>query len=264
MLKFKHHVLMFLVIFLFTCLGCEEETAYYYDIAGSGEIDSVRVFYPESLETSTGTYHATTLSGGFTNTKEDMYWIAEYLSKEADMIVFAVSAADNSAVSSYTQTHLQCFDVMKSENANSNSIVYDRIGKMALTGYSMGGGAVLNASHSLGDQVDSVVALAPYDPNSDLSGTTAPVLIMVGENDRIAPKQHSENGYNALPDSILKCLLEFDNFRHLSWMNNTGSSGDEPKILIKAWFDFTLNGNEAARSTFSNPPDDVVLNWNTL
>src|SRR5690606_22319785 len=45
---------------------------------------SARVSYPCNLS---GTAPATTLTGGFTNTKEDMYWLANHLSSHGFIVI---------------------------------------------------------------------------------------------------------------------------------------------------------------------------------
>lgn len=257
----KYFSVLIVILFQLVVLGCDPN---YYDIEGSGDIRFARVFHPASLEKSNKTYHAVTLSGGFSSTKQDMYWLAEYLSQEAGVIVFTVDAADNTSVDSFTDTHLQCFELMQSENANVESLVYQRIDKLGLIGYSFGGGAVLRAAAELGDRLDAVVALAPYEPGSDLDGACASALILVGANDRVAPAHYSEAAYTELPDTIKKCMLQLESFAHLMWMNNTDSSAGTPKLLISDWLDLVMNGNTRKLTTFTDPSNDIVVNWNNL
>jgi hypothetical protein len=258
-------VVLAILLSLFAFLGCEPGDYEYYSLNGSGSVSSCRVYYPASLSTSSGTYPAVTLSGGMTNSKEDMYWLAEHLSGEAEVIVFTISAANNMTVSGYTNAHLDGYDMMVAENNNSRSIVYQKISSYGLMGYSMGGGGVLNAGNDLGSAVDAIVAMAPYNPENRLNGVEADTLIMVGSNDLVAsPLLNAEPAYNDLPDTIDKCLMEFRNFGHLQWVNNNSSSADTPKLLASDWLDMAMNGNTSKISTFLNPPFDVVLNRNNL
>lgn len=258
-------VLVFsLVIALTGLMGCEQPgDDCYYDIGGTGSIRSARVFYPCELEDSNDMFNATTLSGGFTNSKEDMYWLAEHLRDEGT-VVFAISARNNMTVGGYTSAHLDGFDLMGDENENPDSPVYHKIGKRALTGYSMGGGAVLDAANDLGGALDAVIALAPFNPESRLNDLDAAAIMIVGQNDSVAPPRFSENAYDAISDSTVKCLIELDDFSHMSWVDNTSSSGDTPRLLIADWLDLNLNGNTSKLSTFTNPPNDVVINENNL
>src|SRR5690606_20431916 len=46
---------------------------------------SARVSYPCGLPNAS--YAATTLTGGFTNTKEDMYWLADHLTSHGYIVI---------------------------------------------------------------------------------------------------------------------------------------------------------------------------------
>ena len=263
MSRSRYVVLLTIFLALFAFLGCDPDN--YYNLNGSGSVSSCRVYYPISLSTSNDTYPAVTLSGGMTNSKEDMYWLAEYLSQEADVIVFTISASNNMAVNGYTNAHLDGYDMMVDENNDPRSMVYQRIHSYGLMGYSMGGGGVLNAGNDLGGDVDAIVAMAPYNPENRLNKVEAGSFIIVGSNDVVAgPGLNAEPAYNDLPNTIDKCLMELRNFGHLQWANNNSNNADTPKLLISDWLDMEMNGNTSKISTFLNPPNDIVLNRNNL
>jgi hypothetical protein len=261
MQQFKHLAVLVVILCLLAVWGCDPG---YYDIDGSGHISSVRVFYPASLQKSNRTFHAVTLSGGFSSTKEDMYWLAEYLSRKAEIIVFKVEAENSTGVAGFTDAHLQCVQLMQSEDNDPESMVYQKIDKSGLIGYSLGGGAVLRAAAELGDELDAVVALAPYDPGDDLGDVSASALILVGADDQVAPPYYAETAYMNLPDTIKKCMMQLESFPHLLWVHNTNASADTPKLLISDWIDLVMNGNSWKASTFTDPPKEVVLNWNSF
>lgn len=194
-----------------------------------------------------------------------MYWMAEYLAGKAGVIVFTISASNNVSVGGYTRAHLDGYEMMVAENDNPRSVLHQRIHSYGLMGYSMGGGAVINAAKDLGDDVAAVIAMAPYNPERTLRSVTAGCLIMVGRNDSVAsPSLNAQPAYQNLPDSIDKCLLQLSSFGHLNWVSNNGSSGNVPKELAGDWIDFIMNGNTSKKSSFTNPPATVVLNWNNL
>jgi hypothetical protein len=237
----------------------------YYSLNGSGAVQSCRVYYPSSLENNNLSYPAVTLSGGMTNSKEAMYWMAEYLAGQTGVIVFTISASNNMTVNGYENAHHDGYEMMVAENNKPSSVLYQRINNYGLMGYSMGGGAVINVANDLGDDVVAVIAMAPYNPEATLRNVSAGCLIMVGSNDIVAnPNWNAEPAYEDLPDSIDKCLLEIGSFGHLAWVRNTGASGNLPKELAGDWIDFMMNGNTSKRSSFTNPPNQVVLNWNNL
>jgi predicted dienelactone hydrolase len=259
---------MYLIVALIACIavsacdiggddGMSGYTACYYDLGSSSGINSVRVLYPCDIQNSSKSYSAATLSGGMTNTKEDMYWLGTRIA-ENGFVVFALSAASNMSVSSYESAQEACYNLIVSENKKSSSPLFGKIGKIALMGYSMGGGAVLNIGAKLGSKVHSVVAMAPYNPDSNLSGMTASTLLVVGENDTTAsPRSNAEPAYEDLPD-ISKLLAEMSEFGHLEWVNNTSTEGDYPKNLIISWLKYVFTGDETAYQNLINPPSKFV------
>ncbi len=267
MSKFRWVVVLAIVLSVVAFSGCEpiDDGYEYYSLNGSDAVESCRVYYPISLENNNDTYPAVTLSGGMTNKKEVMYWMAEYLAGQADVIVFTISASDNMTVNGYEKAHHDGYKMMVAENNTPSSVLYQRIKNYGLMGYSMGGGAVLNVATDLGDDVAAVIAMAPFNPDRNLQNVTAGCLMMVGENDLITnPDWHAEPAYGDLADSIYKCLLEFEGFGHLAWISNNGISGTLPKELAGDWIDFIMNGNTGKKDSFINLPDKVVLNWNNL
>jgi pimeloyl-ACP methyl ester carboxylesterase len=71
--------------------------------------------------------------------------------------------------------------------------------RLALAGWSMGGGGSLEAARAH-PEVKAVVPLAPWDlVNKNLSGVRSPALVIGGESDVVAPNaEHSIPFYNSV------------------------------------------------------------------
>lgn len=222
----------------------------YYDLGASSGISSVRVFYPAGTTAQT----ALTLSGGFTNSKEDMYWLANYLTQQG-FIVFALSASDNLSVSGYRAAHEAGVKLIKAQSELSTSPIYHRVGKVGLIGYSMGGGGVLNAANVLGNQVAVVIGLAPFGPDRSLGKVTAASLTLTGTVDLVAPAAaHAQPAYENLPSTIKKACGMVSGLEHLAWISNQSASAS----LIAAWIKYFANGDQAAKATITNPPAGIT------
>ncbi|WP_290594506.1 MULTISPECIES: alpha/beta hydrolase [unclassified Ketobacter] len=258
--------LVSLVLPLLVLSGCGGGSECYYDAEPSGGISSARVFYPCDLPDNSQSYRATTLSGGFTNNQQNMYWLAQYLVEQGNMVVFTVSAVDNLSVPGYESAQRSGYDLMQTANMDPANPLYLRLGKYALMGYSMGGGAVLNVGNELADAIDAIVALAPYSPNENLANVTADTLLLVGQNDIVAPPGFSAGAYDNLPAGISKAYMQLANFDHLKWMNNTGSSNNSKaaRQVILDWFDYALSGSGSAQQALLNPPQEIITNQNNL
>jgi predicted dienelactone hydrolase len=262
MIKFRYHFLVLLMAACISVFACDVPVvpvSNTYDIGGSTNIKAVTVFYPSDIASSTGLYDTVTLSGGFSNTKEDMYWLANFLVQQ-NFIVFAVSAVNNYSVTNYKLTQEDCFTLILSENENAKSPVYHKIGKIGLIGYSMGGGAVLNAAEELGTQIDAVVALAPWGPSTELGSVTAPTLILVGDGDTVAPADtYAKPAYDNLPVTIDKaCALIGNGFTHLDFNGDDDTVQHPAKVMVGAWLLYVLDGDAGALGTLTQPPLPVT------
>jgi pimeloyl-ACP methyl ester carboxylesterase len=232
------------------------DRACYYDVQGFGLIAFARIFYPCEMQEGV-LYGATTLSGGWTNIKENLYWLANKLALR-NIIVFAVSSRNNLTVSGYEQAQTDAIDKIKAENSRRGSPVRGKIGAIGLTGFAMGGGAALNVSNASVEDVAIAVAIAPYGAESDLSRIDCPVLIITGTNDEIVPPaENSEPAYQSLPGDIPKAYATLPDYRHLYWMSYGGSQGNDTSKLIAAWLRWAFYDDSASFSIVKNPPGQI-------
>jgi dienelactone hydrolase len=226
-----------------------------YDIgssaAGSG-ISSARVFVPSG----SGQTGAATVSGGFTNNKEQFYWLAQRL-QSGGIIAMAISASNNSSISGYERAHRDGMNLLASENTNSRSAINGRVGKRGIMGFSMGGGAVINLGSLAG--VSAVVAMAPYSPDTPSRNHTAATMIFTGTSDMTAPARMGEGAYNNLPSTTPRLYASLSGKSHMYWMNNSrpGSEAD----FIVAWAQYYLNDDQAAYSVFSRGAGSGMTNY---
>ncbi|MCJ8502452.1 hypothetical protein [Desulfatitalea alkaliphila] len=247
MLKLKNALSLFAILaVIFAFAACDTDTGgNTYDIsgtaAGSG-IGSARVFVPAG----TNVTGAVTVSGGFTNNKEQFYWLAQRL-QAGGIIAMAISASNNSSISGYERAHTTGVSLLASENNNSRSAINGRVGKRGIMGFSMGGGAVINLGTLSG--VEAVVAMAPYRPNTPSRNHNAATMILTGTSDTTAPARMGEGAYNSLPSSTPRLYASLRSTSHMYWMNNSrpGSEAD----FIVAWAQHYLNGDQAAYNVFS-------------
>ncbi len=217
-----------LAVLFFLTSGCD---------TGGGGVSSSRLFMPSG----SGVTGAVTVSGGMTNTKEQMYWLANAL-QQGGIIALAISASNNMAVSGYEAAHRRGVEMIK-----SNSQIHSRLGKIGIMGFSMGGGAVVNLGNMA--DVDAVVAMAPYMPNPR-SGHHAATMILTGTGDTIAPASMGAGAYRRLPQSVPRLYGSVRGVSHMHWMTS-GSKGAEVDYIV-AWAKFYLNGDQSAYNVFAN------------
>jgi hypothetical protein len=206
---------------------------------------SAVVYYPC---TGSGPFSATTLTGGFTNTKEDMDWLASHLTTHG-FIIIAMTPNNNLGTNpEWTAAHMAGISVLKSENSRSSSPIYGKVNTNALQimGFSKGGGGALLASANMGSQIKATQAMAPYmDFAYNLNGVSSTTICYTSTADFIAFPRNVVDMYNSLPDSITRTLAYFEGISHTDWYGSSGNYRDRMKTYITSWMKVYLDNNSA-------------------
>lgn len=220
---------------------------------------SARMSYPCDL--TDGPYPATTLTGGFTNTKEQMYWLADHLSSHGYVVIAITPTNNYSSPPTWKTAHLGGFQKLEDENLRLQSPVMLNVAldRRAIMGFSMGGGGTLLAAGELGGQYKTAVALAPYlgvsVPNYD--NIQSPIAILGSENDTLAPVTSITRYYQKLPATLTRNFSVFTNTQHSDWfLSGNETEQTKFKTLITAWLNLYLKEDQSARSYFDGADHD--------
>ncbi|MDF1780529.1 MAG: alpha/beta hydrolase-fold protein [Alcanivoracaceae bacterium] len=214
---------------------------------------SARMTYPCDL--SDGPFPATTLTGGFTNTKEQMEWLSNHLTSHGYVVLTMTPTNTLGNPPIWKKAHLAGFAKLAEENARLDSPVMLNIAqdKRAITGFSMGGGGTLLAAGELGQGFATAIALAPYlgSNNPNYANIDEPVLVLGSAEDILAPASSVASYYQTLPADITRALAIYKDTTHFQWYG----SGDplektKFKVLVTAWLDYYVKNDASARSYF--------------
>lgn len=207
---------------------------------------SARVSYPCNLS---GTAPATTLTGGFTNTKEQMYWLADHLTSHGYIVITMTPTNTLGTPLTWETAHKGGIDKLKSENTRLLSAIRGKVdtSKLGIMGFSMGGGGTLLAAADLGTQIKTAVPLAPW------LGTLIPryrnikakTLVVAGSSDIVAYPGVIAGYYQNLPSSITRGWAEFRGAGHDDFYSITASNTQQTrfKSLITSWLKVHLSGD---------------------
>lgn len=210
---------------------------------------SARVFYPEDSDGQP--LPATTLSGGFTNVKEDMQWLAEHLASHG-FIVITFTPTNNMIVDAniWAKGHKGAVAKIKAENSRSQSPIATQVDSehLAVSGFSMGGAGTIVAVNELGSEVQAAVPICAFNPVTP----TAPVpsLFVTGTADAIAVPGNVVNAYNNMQSGAAKALTNFAGMTHMDVYNNAPGPHRSMGRYITAWYQLHLNGNTAYADYF--------------
>ncbi|MES2818346.1 MAG: dienelactone hydrolase family protein [Pseudomonadota bacterium] len=207
---------------------------------------SARVTYPCTL--SKAAYPATTLTGGFSNTKEQMTWLSEHLSSHGYIVITLTPNNVLGSPPGWQTAHKAGIATLKQERARSGSPLYNKIdlSKLGLTGFSMGGGGALLAAADLKAEIKAAVPMAPYlgfsSPN--YGAISAKVLIQAGASDTVAYPSTVASYYQSLPTGISRALTTFRGATHLDFINSGNTTRQARfKTLVTAWLKVYLDGD---------------------
>jgi hypothetical protein len=243
------------------------EVCSYEDGLDDDRYASAIITYPCDLRD--GPYPATTLTGGFTNTKEQMTWLSEFVTTHGYIVITMTPTNTLLNPPIWANAQHGGFDMLSIENQRIDSPVYNRVdvNNRNLMGFSMGGGGVLLAASEMGgagNAPTSAIALASWlgKDNPEYADISSPTLILGSESDTIAV--NSEKYYPLLPQDIERGIAMFSIAGHTDWMND----GDEDlqkrfRTLVTAFLEIQLKDDTTAYSYFDGAEHDehVVDGW---
>lgn len=154
---------------------------------------------------------------------------------------------------------LDALETIKDENSRASSPLKGALNldKMAVSGWSMGGGGAQRAA-VLDNTIAAVVALCPWLPSPKLDHET-PTLIFSGENDTTArPSSHADIHYDATSNTTDKLLFEIENGSHSVANSPNGARGMVGKIAL-SWLKLQLEDNDCYCPLLT---DELLVNQN--
>lgn len=203
---------------------------------------SARISYP--CESDAVKIPAVTLTGGYTNIKEQMYWLADHLTEHGYVVITVTPNNIFGSVPIWVDAHRDAFQQLLIENESSESPLWNRIDtdNIALVGYSNGGAGAIDVANELGDQAKAVVGMAPFFSlfsQADYSNLSANTLMMVGTFDTTALPFLIEGFHEQLTPGPIRFYAEMHWVSHFDWIA-FGRFHNKFKGIITAWLDLTL------------------------
>ncbi len=214
---------------------------------------------------------ATTLSGGFTNTKEQMSWLGEHLASHG-VITLVFTPTNNQSLNPviWATGHKGGLQKLISESQREGSPIQSRVDpkKIGMMGYSMGGAGTILAVNELNTQVKAAVPICAFRPVTPAAAI--PILLQTGTADTVAVPRNIETAYEAMSAANPKALAKFNDMTHLD-VPNDGPALQHENIAYygTAWYRVYLDGDERYKTylngeeskkkmsagTFANPLD---------
>ncbi|MWJ15885.1 lipase [Clavibacter michiganensis subsp. michiganensis] len=185
---------------------------------------------------------------GFHGRKSDMAVYGTELAAEG-FVVFTIDTRDRADLPDQRATEmLAAADYLTGRSAVKNEVSPDRV---ALLGYSMGGGGTLQAAQER-PSIRAALTLMPYDypPAGDPKAVhpaypelTVPTLIITGQKDATAiPAKFGKPAYDSIPAGTPKQYLQLTGLGHAAGM---GKPTATIRAAITAFLERYLDGDTA-------------------
>ena len=221
---------------------------------------SARMSYPCDL--SEASYPSTTLTGGLTNTKEQMFWLADHLTSHGIVVLTITPTNPLSVPPIWRKAHISGFNVLAAENDRADSPLEGKLDldKRNIMGYSMGGGGAIMAAEEMVEKPASMIALAPWlgAYNVDYTQITVPSMIVGAAEDIVAV--NSEVYYPQFRSDIERGLAMISDASHLDFIS-TGDEIEQMRIrtMVTAFLEVQLKDNDAAYGYFDGDEHEEHL-----
>ena len=226
--------------------GIETICSYTNNISSAG-YQSARVSYPCGLKNAN--YPATTLTGGFINTKDQMYWLADHLTSQGFIVITMTPTNILGTPPIWATAHKAGITTLKNEMSRSSSPIRGKVdlSKLGIMGFSMGGGGALLAAADLKTQIKTAVPLAPFLTRApNYSDITAKTFVMAGASDTTANSSSVASYYQTLPTAITRALATYRGATHLDWIGSGNKTRQVRfKTMITSWLKVHLVGDSA-------------------
>jgi hypothetical protein len=209
---------------------------------------------------------ASTLSGGFTNTKEQMSWLGEHLASHG-VITLVFTPTNNQSLNAavWATGHKGGFQKLKAEGLRSGSPIQGKVDekKIGIMGYSMGGAGTILAVNELGTAVKAAVPICAFRPVTPTAAI--PIMLLTGTNDTVAVPGNIINAYEAMAETSPKALANFDGMTHLD-VPNGGAAAQHENLAYygTAWYRVYMGGDARYKTYLSGDEQKKKLDAGTF
>ncbi len=204
---------------------------------------SAQIYYPQGSDLRG--LPATTLSGGLTNSKEQMSWLAKRLASHGIIaIVFTPTNKFSGSPLTWEKGHKAAFRTLIEQNRSRASAIFQMIdeSRIAMMGYSLGGAGSILAAEESSYLVRAVVGICPYNPI--VSSNNIAHLFITGTRDTVASPARILRSFRAMREVKTRAFAKFKDLDHLDPINFGGKHDIMARYII-SWLKVYLAGDEA-------------------
>ena len=209
----------------------------YTDGLNDTAYSSAIIYYPNDLRRP---LPSTTLSGGYTNTKEQMAWLASHLASHGFVVqVFTPTNPNSTDPHTWEIGHTGSVRKLKSESARAGSPIQGLVdpSRQGVMGFSMGGAGAILAVNSQAEAIRAAISLCPYQPQS--LSAKVPMLFVTGTSDFVAVPANVEKAFSAARSDTSRALLSLNGLGHQN-ITSPGAFQRQLSRYLTTWYQIFL------------------------
>lgn len=208
---------------------------------------SATLYWPEDGPDEAGP--ALSLVPGYSNSKEDVVWMAEHFASHGYVVLaFTPTSSYSGDAGVWARGHEGALASLQAQSQNATSPIAGRVDpeRLGVVGFSMGGaGAILAANAN--PEVKTMVALCAYRPQNISSQASS--LLITGTADTVAEPGAIEQAYTASSAPAAKALLNIDGLAHSDILRSTRYRTALSKYMT-AYLGLNLAGKSGYKTVF--------------
>ncbi len=226
-----------------------------YRVGSSGEsledpgYAAAEIFYP----TNTGRMNlpVVTISGGFSNFKEDVTFIARHLASYG-IISVTFTPVDNLSLdpNMWAQGHRAALEKVLSETTRKGSPLFQKAidrSRLANLGFSLGGAGAILAALSSPRSIKATVALCPFLPETPSPDVAT--LLLTGDADIVADSSYVAEAYSLADAKTPKAFVKVSGLGHTDVLQD-GVFRPTLTYYLTAWLQLFLHDDPPLTKVF--------------
>jgi dienelactone hydrolase len=208
------------------------------------------IYYPTSQ--AEGTFGGVAIVPGFLSSRSSTAWLGPRIASQGFVVINIDTNSGFDFPASRGTQLLAALDYLRNSSSVASRVDDNRL---AVMGWSMGGGGTLEASSDR-PTLQAAIPLAGWDTDTTWGELVTPTLVIGAQNDSVAPvAQHSEPFYNSMSASLDKAYLELRGASH--------SAPTSPNTTIAkysiSWLKRFVDNDTRYEPFLCPPPNDSTI-----
>ena len=214
------------------------------------EYGSQTLFVPEGVEPP---FAAVAIVPGFNTPESSIQAWGPFLASHGIVTLTIGTNAPGDSADARARAVLDALETIRAENTRAGGPLEGDLAldRLAIMGWSLGGGGVLSAASST-PSLKAAITMAAFGPGAQFPNDQVPTLFLAGSADPNAGGQ-SQGMFQSLPDTTPKMLFEVEGGPHEIGNDPANANGEIGRYGL-SWLEVFLVGDDRYRQFLEQTP----------